>query len=140
MVKLVRQTVERGVTLFDTAETYGPFINEELAGEALAPLRKEVRISTKFGFKHEGMKSAGLDSRPERIKQVAEESLRRLKIEVIDLFYQHRLDPKVPIEDVAGAVKELIQAGKVKHLGLCEVGPDTIRRGHAVQRTYCDLE
>ncbi len=133
MVKLVRQTVERGVTLFDTAETYGPFINEELAGEALAPLRKEVRISTKFGFKHEGMKSVGLDSRPERIRQVAEESLKRLKIEVIDLFYQHRLDPKVPIEDVAGAVKELIQAGKVKHFGLCEVGPDTIRRAHAVQ-------
>ncbi len=133
MIKLIRQTVERGVTLFDTAETYGPFINEELAGEALAPLRDDVMITTKFGFKHEGGKSVGLDSRPERIRQVAEESLKRLKIDVIDLFYQHRLDPKVPIEEVAGAVKGLIQAGKVKRFGLCEVGPETIRRAHAVQ-------
>jgi aryl-alcohol dehydrogenase-like predicted oxidoreductase len=133
MIKLARRTVERGVTLFDTAETYGPFINEELVGEALAPLRNEVVISTKFGFKYEGRKVTGLNSRPERIRQVAEDSLKRLKIEIIDLFYQHRLDPNVPIEDVAGTVKELIQAGKVKHFGLCEVGPETIRRAHAVQ-------
>jgi aryl-alcohol dehydrogenase-like predicted oxidoreductase len=129
MIKLARQTVERGVTLFDTAETYGPFINEELVGEALAPLRNEVVITTKFGFDYKGRDVTGLNSRPERIRQVA----KRLKIEVIDMFYQHRLDPTVPIEDVAGAVKELIQAGKVKHFGLCEVGPQTIRRAHAVQ-------
>jgi aryl-alcohol dehydrogenase-like predicted oxidoreductase len=133
MTKLVHQAVERGVTLFDTAETYGPFINEELVGEALAPLRNEVMISTKFGFNYEGIKVTGLDCRPERIRQVVEDSCKRLKIDVIDMFYQHRRDPKVPIEEVAGAVKELIQAGKVRHFGLCEVGPETIRRAHAVQ-------
>jgi aryl-alcohol dehydrogenase-like predicted oxidoreductase len=133
LIQLARRAVERGVTLFDTAETYGPFRNEELVGDALAPLRNGVTISTKFGFNYEGEKVTGLNSRPERIRQVAEDSLKRLKIEVIDLFYQHRLDPKVPIEDVAGAVKELILAGKVRHFGLCEVGPDTIRRAHAVQ-------
>ncbi len=133
MIRLVRQAVERGVTLFDTAETYGPFINEELVGEALAPLRKEVRISTKFGFNHEGGRANGLNSRPEHIRRAAEDSLKRLKIEVIDLFYQHRLDPNVPIEDVAGTVRDLIQQGKVRHFGLCEIGKETIRRAHAVQ-------
>lgn len=133
MIKLVHQAVERGVTLFDTAETYGPFVNEELTGEALAPFRKEVLISTKFGFKYEGNKSVGPDSRPESIRQAAENSLKRLRIEVIDLFYQHRLDPNVPIEDVAGTVKDLIKEGKVRHFGLCEIGPETIRRAHAVQ-------
>lgn len=133
MVALARQTVERGVTLFDTAESYGPFSNEELVGEALAPLRSEVRISTKFGFKHEGNKVVGLDSRPASIRRAVEGSLKRLKTDRVDLLYQHRLDPNVPIEDVAGAVKELIKAGKVKHFGLCEVGAKTIRLAHAVQ-------
>ena len=133
MIKLVHQAVERGVTLFDTAETYGPFINEELVGEALAPVRNKVMISTKFGFNYEGNKVTGLNSRPERVRQVVENSCKRLKIDVIDMFHQHRRDPKVPIEEVAGAVKELIQAGKVRHFGLCEVGPATIRRAHAVQ-------
>ncbi|HTV55698.1 MAG TPA: aldo/keto reductase [Terriglobia bacterium] len=132
-ISLIRAAVERGVTFFDTAEIYGPFTNEELVGEALAPFRKDVVIATKFGFHIENGKQAGLDSRPERIKQVAEASLKRLKTEVIDLFYQHRVDDKVPIEDVAGAVKELIQQGKVKHFGLSEAGVETIRRAHKAQ-------
>lgn len=134
MIAIIRGAVARGVTLFDTAEIYGPFTNEELVGEALAPFRDRVVIATKFGFKIEaGERQPGLDSRPEHIKQVAEASLKRLKIEVIDLFYQHRVDPAVPIEDVAGAVKDLIRAGKVKHFGLSEAGAQTIRRAHAVQ-------
>ncbi len=134
-IALIRGAVERGVTFFDTAEVYGPFTNEELVGEALAPFRKQVAIATKFGFKLDPAtgKQAGLDSRPAHIKEVAEASLKRLKTDVIDLFYQHRVDPDVPIEDVAGAVKELIQQGKVKHLGLSEAGVKTIRRAHAVQ-------
>jgi aryl-alcohol dehydrogenase-like predicted oxidoreductase len=134
-ISLIRAAVERGVTLFDTAEIYGPFTNEELVGEALAPFRDQVVIATKFGFKIDPNtgKQAGLDSRPERIKEVAEASLKRLKTDVIDLFYQHRVDPNVPIEDVAGAVKELIQQGKVKHFGLSEAGVQTIRRAHEVQ-------
>ena len=132
-IALIRGAVERGVTFFDTAEVYGPFRNEELVGEALAPFRKHVVIATKFGFRIEDGKQAGLDSRPEHIKQVAEASLKRLKTDVIDLFYQHRVDDKVPIEDVAGAVKELIAAGKVKHFGLSEAGAQTIRRAHKVQ-------
>jgi aryl-alcohol dehydrogenase-like predicted oxidoreductase len=135
MISLIRTAVERGVTFFDTAEVYGPFTNEELVGEALAPVREQVVIATKFGFKFESEtgKQAGLDSRPEHIKQVAESSLKRLRTDVIDLFYQHRVDPDVPIEDVAGAVKDLIKAGKVKHFGLSEAGTQTIRRAHAVQ-------
>ena len=133
MIVLLRKAVELGVTFFDTAEVYGPFINEELLGDALAPFRKGVAIATKFGFNCEAGKSTGLNSRPERICQVAEESLKRLKRDCLDLFYQHRLDPNVPIEDVAGTVKDLIRQGKVKHFGLCEVGADTIRRAHAVQ-------
>lgn len=132
-ISLIRAAVERGVTFFDTAEVYGPFVNEELVGEALAPFRKNVKIATKFGFKIEDGKNVGLDSRPEHIKQVAESSLKRLKTDVIDLFYQHRVDDQVPIEDVAGAVKDLIQQGKVKHFGLSEAGAKTIRRAHAVQ-------
>jgi aryl-alcohol dehydrogenase-like predicted oxidoreductase len=137
MISLLRSAVDRGVTFFDTAEVYGPFRNEELLGEALSPYHGRVVIATKFGFKLDpagGPKWVGLDSRPEHIKQVAEASLKRLKIDAIDLFYQHRVDPEVPIEDVAGAVKELIQAGKVKHFGLSEAGAQTIRRAHAVQR------
>jgi len=138
MISLLHAAVERGITFFDTAEVYGPFINEELVGEALAPFRKQVVIATKFGFDlttdPRGMKgSPGLDNRPEHIRQVAEGSLKRLRTDVIDLFYQHRVDPNVPIEDVAGAVKELIQAGKVKHFGLSEAGVQTIRHAHAVQ-------
>jgi aryl-alcohol dehydrogenase-like predicted oxidoreductase len=136
MIALLRAAVERGVSFFDTAEVYGPFANEELVGEALSPLRNQVVIATKFGFKLDptGERAwTGLDSRPEHIKQVAEASLKRLKIEVIDLFYQHRVDSDVPIEDVAGAVKDLIQEGKVKHFGLSEAGVQTIRRAHAVQ-------
>jgi aryl-alcohol dehydrogenase-like predicted oxidoreductase len=135
MIPVIRAAVERGVTFFDTAEVYGPFINEELVGEALAPFREQVVIATKFGFKLDPNtgKQAGLDSRPEHIKEVAEGSLKRLKVETIDLFYQHRVDPDVPIEDVAGAVKDLIQEGKVKHFGLSEAGAKTIRRAHAVQ-------
>ncbi len=141
MITLLRAAVERGVTFFDTAEVYGPFTNEELVGEGLAPFKGQVAIATKFGFNTSpgndprGMKGAvsGLNSRPERIKQVAEESLKRLRVDVIDLFYQHRVDTEVPIEDVAGAVKDLIQAGKVKHFGLSEAGVKTIRRAHAVQ-------
>src|SRR5438445_9625939 len=135
MISLIRSAVERGVTFFDTAEVYGPFTNEELVGEALAPLRDQVGIATKFGFKldPDTGKQAGLDSRPDHIKTVAEASLKRLKTDVIDLFYQHRVDPDVPIEDVAGAVKELIQQGKVKHFGLSEAGVQTIRRAHKVQ-------
>jgi aryl-alcohol dehydrogenase-like predicted oxidoreductase len=134
-IALIRAAVERGVTFFDTAEVYGPFTNELLVGEALAPFREQVVIATKFGFKldPDTGKMAGLDSRPEHIKEVAEASLQRLKTDVIDLFYQHRVDPDVPIEDVAGAVKELIQQGKVKHFGLSEAGVKTIRRAHAVQ-------
>jgi aryl-alcohol dehydrogenase-like predicted oxidoreductase len=134
-ITLIRAAVERGVTFFDTAEVYGPFTNEQLVGEALAPFRTQVTIATKFGFKIDPNtgKQAGLDSRPEHIKKVAEASLKRLNTDVIDLFYQHRVDPSVPIEDVAGAVKELIQQGKVKHFGLSEAGVQTIRRAHAVQ-------
>ncbi len=131
MIALLRSAVERGVTFFDTAEVYGPFINEELVGEALSPFRGQVVIATKFGFKPD---ERGLDSRPEHIKQVAEGSLKRLKVDSIDLFYQHRVDPEVPIEDVAGAVKELIQEGKVRHFGLSEAGARTIRRAHTIQR------
>jgi aryl-alcohol dehydrogenase-like predicted oxidoreductase len=133
MIALIRQAVELGVTFFDTAEVYGPFINEELLGEALSPFRKGVAIATKFGFNFEDGKSAGLNSRPEHIRQVVEDSLKRLKSESIDLFYQHRADPSVPIEEVAGTVKDLIRQGKVNHFGLCEVGAETIRRAHAVQ-------
>jgi aryl-alcohol dehydrogenase-like predicted oxidoreductase len=133
MIALMRQAVELGVTFFDTAEVYGPFINEELLGEALFPFRKDVAIATKFGFNFENGKSSGLNSRPERIRQVAEESLYRLRSESIDLFYQHRADPDLPIEEVAGTVKDLIRQGKVKHFGLCEVSAETIRRAHAVQ-------
>src|SRR5689334_3333003 len=130
MISLLRTAVERGVTFFDTAEVYGPFTNEELVGEALSTLRDEVVIATKFGFR---VGSDGVDSRPQHIKEVTEASLKRLKIETIDLLYQHRVDPSVPIEDVAGAVKDLIQQGKVKHFGLSEAGVQTIRRAHAVQ-------
>ena len=135
MISVIRSAVERTITFFDTAEVYGPFTNEELVGEALAPFREQVVMATKFGFKLDPNtgKQAGLDSRPEHIKQVAEASLKRLRTDVIDLFYQHRVDPGVPIEDVAGAVKDLIQAGKVKHFGLSEAGVQTIRRAHAVQ-------
>jgi aryl-alcohol dehydrogenase-like predicted oxidoreductase len=136
MISLLRAAVDRGITFFDTAEVYGPFTNEELVGEALSPVRDRVVIATKFGFKLDpngGPKWIGLDSRPEHIKQVAEGSLKRLKIDAIDLFYQHRVDPDVPIEDVAGAVKDLIQEGKVKHFGLSEAAAKTIRRAHAVQ-------
>jgi aryl-alcohol dehydrogenase-like predicted oxidoreductase len=135
-ISLIRAAVERGVTFFDTAEVYGPFTNEELVGDALAPLRKHVVIATKFGFRPDpngGPRWSALDSRPEHIKEVAEASLKRLRTDVIDLFYQHRVDPNVPIEDVAGAVKDLIQAGKVRHFGLSEAGVKTIRRAHAVQ-------
>src|SRR5262245_24946165 len=136
MVSLIRQAVDRGVTFFDTAEVYGPFTNEELVGEALAPVRDRVVIATKFGFipdPNGGPRWAGLSSRPGHIKQVADASLKRLRTDVIDLFYQHRVDPGVPIEDVAGAVKDLIAEGKVKHFGLSEPGVQTIRRAHAVQ-------
>jgi aryl-alcohol dehydrogenase-like predicted oxidoreductase len=137
MISFLHAAVDRGLTFFDTAEVYGPFANEELLGEALSPFRGQVVIATKFGFRHDPDKGpspmVGLDSRPEQIKQVAEASLKRLKVEAIDLFYQHRVDPEVPIEDVAGAVKELIQEGKVKHFGLSEAGAQTIRRAHAVQ-------
>jgi aryl-alcohol dehydrogenase-like predicted oxidoreductase len=137
MTSLLRAAVERGITFFDTAEVYGPFLNEELVGEALAPVRKQVVIATKFGFDLSGSDhrpgAAGLNSRPEHIKQAVEGSLKRLKVDVIDLLYQHRVDPNVPIEDVAGAVKDLIHAGKVKHFGLSEAGVQTIRRAHAVQ-------
>jgi aryl-alcohol dehydrogenase-like predicted oxidoreductase len=134
MISLIRTAVERGITFFDTAEAYGPFTNEELVGEALAPLRDRVVIATKFGFKFGPQgEQTGVDSGPEHIKQVAEDSLKRLRIEAIDLFYQHRVDPNVPIEDVAGAVQDLIREGKVKHFGLSEAGVRTIRRAHAVQ-------
>jgi aryl-alcohol dehydrogenase-like predicted oxidoreductase len=137
MIALIRKAVERGVDFFDTAEVYGPFTNEELVGEALAPFRGRVVIATKFGFRHEPGKgpspAAGFDSRPEQIRRVAEASLQRLRVEAIDLFYQHRVDPNVPMEEVAGAVKELIREGKVKHFGLSEAGAEQIRRAHAVQ-------
>ena len=136
MISLLRSAVERGITLFDTAEVYGPFANEELVGEALAPVRDRVVIATKFGFKRasdDDSRWSDLDSRPEHIKEVAEASLKRLRTETIDLFYQHRVDPNVPIEDVAGAVRDLIQQGKVRHFGLSEPGVQTIRRAHAVQ-------
>jgi len=134
MISLIRTAVERGVTFFDTAEVYGPFVNEELVGEALAPCRGEIVIATKFGFQFDDEgRQVGLSSRPEHIKQVADASLRRLQVDAIDLFYQHRVDPDVPIEDVAGAVKGLIQEGKVKHFGMSEAAAGTIRRAHAVQ-------
>jgi len=133
MISLIRAAVERGVTFFDTAEVYGPFTNEELVGEALAPFRGQVVIATKFGFKIEAGKQNGLDSRPAHIREVADASLKRLQVDAIDLFYQHRVDPNVPIEDVAGAVKDLIREGKVKHFGLSEAGAQTIGRAHAVQ-------
>lgn len=136
MIKLIRSAVELGVTFFDTAEMYGPFVNEELVGEALAPVREQVVIATKFGFKPSSDNEArwtDLDSRPEHIREVAEASLKRLRTDVIDLFYQHRVDPEVPIEDVAGTVKDLISEGKVKHFGMSEAGVQTIRRAHAVQ-------
>jgi aryl-alcohol dehydrogenase-like predicted oxidoreductase len=137
MIAFIRASVDRGVTFFDTAEVYGPFTNEELVGEALEPFHGRVVIATKFGFRHDPVKgpgpASGLDSRPEQIKRVAEASLKRLRVEAIDLFYQHRPDPSVPVEDVAGAVKDLIQAGKVKHFGLSEANAETIRRAHAVQ-------
>ena len=132
-IAIIRAAVDGGVTFFDTAEAYGPFANEELVGEALAPVRDHVVIATKFGFKFEGGKQAGLDSRPSHIREVAAASLERLKSDRIDLFYQHRVDPNVPIEDVAGAVKDLIREGKVRHFGLSEAGIQTIRRAHAVQ-------
>jgi aryl-alcohol dehydrogenase-like predicted oxidoreductase len=132
-IKLIRDAVERGENFFDTAEVYGPYTNEVMVGKALAPVRDQVIIATKFGFHIEGGKSAGLNSRPEQIRAVADASLKRLGIEVIDLFYQHRVDPAVPIEDVAGAVKDLIAAGKVRHFGLSEPGAQTVRRAHAVQ-------
>jgi aryl-alcohol dehydrogenase-like predicted oxidoreductase len=131
-IAVIRAAYDLGVTFFDTAEAYGPFKNEEVVGKALGPVRDKVVIATKFGFKN-GVPSAGMDSRPERIREVAEASLKRLDIERIDLFYQHRVDPNVPVEDVAGAVRDLIQAGKVKHFGLSEAGVQTIRRAHAVQ-------
>ena len=135
-IALIRAAVERGVTFFDTAEAYGPFVNEELVGEALAPVRDRVVIATKFGFDIDlatGARSGGVNSRPDHVKAVAEAALKRLKTDVIDLFYQHRVDPTVPIEDVAGAVKDLIKRGKVRHFGLSEAGASTIRRAHAVQ-------
>jgi aryl-alcohol dehydrogenase-like predicted oxidoreductase len=143
MIELIRTAVERGITFFDTAEVYGPFTNEELVGEALAPLRERVVIATKFGFDTgvdpRAMKGSGpvLNSRPEHIRAVAEASLKRLRTDVIDLFYQHRVDPDVPIEEVAGAVQELIREGKVKHFGLSEAGIQTVRRAHAVQKVTC---
>jgi len=133
MIKLARQAVERGVTLFDTAETYGPFINEELAGEALSPFRSKIFITTKFGFNYVGNTVTGVNSSPKRIREMTEASLKRLRVDVIELLYQHRIDPTVPIEEVAGTVKDLIKEGKVKRFGLCEVGADTIRKAHAVQ-------
>jgi len=129
-ITLIRTAFDRGVTFFDTAEAYGPFLNEEVVGEALEPFRKEVVIATKFGFQ-DGDSHKGLDSRPERIRQVADAALKRLRTDVIDLFYQHRIDPKVPIEDVAGTIKELIAEGKVKHFGMSEAAAKTIRRAHA---------
>ncbi len=132
-IALIHKAVEQGITFFDTAEVYGPFTNEELVGEALAPFKDEVIIATKFGFNFVDGKMAGVNSRPENIKLVAEASLKRLRVDVIDLFYQHRVDPNVPIEDVAGAVKDLIAAGKVKHFGLSEAGANTIRKAHAIQ-------
>src|SRR3954447_11655749 len=136
MISLLRAAVEHGVTFFDTAEIYGPFTNEELVGEAVAPFREQVVIATKFGFKldPDSGRSIGVDSRPDHIKEVAEASLKRLKTDVIDLFYQHRVDPDVPIEDVAGVVKDLVREGKVKHFGLSEAGAQTIRRAHAVHQ------
>ncbi len=131
-IKLIRAAVERGVTFFDTAEAYGPFANEEVVGEALQPMRDQVVIATKFGFT-DAVPTRGLDSRPARIRQVCDEALKRLRTDTIDLFYQHRVDPKVPMEDVAGTVKELIQAGKVGHFGMSEAGPASIRSAHAVQ-------
>jgi aryl-alcohol dehydrogenase-like predicted oxidoreductase len=133
MIALIRGAVERGITFFDTAEVYGPYVNEELVGEALAPFRGRVTIATKFGFKIEAGKPVGLDSRPEHIRDVADASLKRLGVDTLDLFYQHRVDPAVPIEEVAGTVKKLIQEGKVKRFGLSEAGAQTIRRAHAVQ-------
>src|SRR6476620_9433646 len=132
MIGVLRGAVERGITFFDTAEVYGPYVNEELVGEALEPVRDQVVIATKFGWDIQDGRSVGLDSRPEQIRRVADASLRRLRVDVLDLFYQHRVDPNVPIEDVAGAVGELVAAGKVRHFGLSEAGAGTIRRAHAV--------
>jgi aryl-alcohol dehydrogenase-like predicted oxidoreductase len=132
-IALIRAAVDLGITFFDTAQVYGPFSNEELVGKALAPVREQVVIATKFGFSFDGSRSTGLDSRPEHIKATVEDSLRRLGVESIDLLYQHRVDPDVPMEDVAGTVKELIAAGKVKHFGLSEAGVEVIRRAHAAQ-------
>lgn len=131
-IRLIRAAFEGGVTFFDTAEAYGPFLNEEVVGEALEPFRKQVVIATKFGFK-DGIPANGMDSRPERIRQVADASLKRLRTDVIDLFYQHRVDPNVPIEDVAGTVKDLVAQGKVRHFGMSEAGVPSIRRAHAIQ-------
>ena len=136
MIQLIRKAVEMGVTFFDTAEVYGPYINEELVGKALEPFKGQVAIATKFGFNFQNGVNTGLNSRPENIRKVAEKSLKRLRMESIDLFYQHRVDPNVPIEDVAGTVKDLIQEGKVKHFGLSEAGVQVIRRAHAVQPVY----
>ena len=133
MIELMQEAVEMGVTLFDTAEVYGPYINEELVGEALGKFKNKISVTTKFGFDIQNGKSVGQNSRPEQIRKVVEESMKRLKIDVIDLFYQHRFDPNVPIEDVAGTVKDLIQEGKVKHFGMCEVSADIIRKAHEVQ-------
>src|SRR5436190_66068 len=133
MITLIRKAVEQGITFFDTAEVYGPFVNEELVGEALEPFKGEVVIATKFGFNIQDGKMIGVSSRPEHIKEVAEASLKRLRVDTLDLFYQHRVDPNVPIEEVAGAIKDLIREGKVKHFGLSEAGANTIRRAHAVQ-------
>src|SRR5438132_10712347 len=133
MIKLIHAAVDQGITFFDTAEVYGPFTNEELVGEALKPIRKKVVIATKFGFDIQNGKQVGVNSKPKHIKEVAEASLKRLKTDVIDLFYQHRVDPNVAIEDVAGTVKDLIQEGKVRHFGLSEAGMQTLRRAHAVQ-------
>jgi aryl-alcohol dehydrogenase-like predicted oxidoreductase len=132
MISVIRAAFDRGVTFFDTAEVYGPFTNEELVGEAIAPFRDQVVVATKFGFKFVDGKQSGLDSRPAHIKEAAEGSLKRLKVDAIDLYYQHRVDPEVPIEDVAGAIKDLIREGKVRHFGLSEAGVKTIRRAHAV--------
>lgn len=134
MIALIRSAVERGVTFFDTAEVYGPFTSEEIVGEALAPFKGKVVIASKFGFNFQDGRTSGRNSRPENIKRAVEGSLKRLKVDTIDLYYLHRVDPQVPVEDVAGTVKELIQAGKIKHFGLSEAAPKTIRRAHAVQK------
>ncbi len=140
MITVLRGSVDAGVAFFDTVEAYGPFVNEELVGEALAPLREQVVVATKFGWRIEDGKSVGLDSRPEQIARAADASLRRLRVDTIDLFHQHRIDPDVPIEDVAGAAGELVQAGKVRHFGLSEASAATIRRAHVVHPRYRGAE